>query len=461
MNTSEFLSYLSGLDIRLRAEGDRLRCNAPKGALTQEIRDELTERKAEILSFLSKLDHTISTSSIPPISAIERNGDLPLSLNQKRLWFLDQLEPGNWAYNIPMVYRITGTLDIVSLEQSLRAIIHRHEILRTTFPANDGQPIQVISEETDFTLPVIDLRELTKREIETEFQRQVFEEGHAPFDLMHGPLLRCKILQIEEKEYIFLLTVHHIVFDVWSFGVFRRELILLYNAFSQGKPSPLSKLRIQYADFASWQQQWLKDEILKSQLAYWEKQLDGLPDLLKLSTDHPRPAVQTFRGAYQGIILPPDLYKSLETLSRQEGVTLFMTLLAAFKVLLYRYTGQTDIAVGSPVANRNREELEGLIGFFVNTLILRTQLSGDITFRDLLSRIRKMALEAYDHQYLPFEMLVEHLQPQRNMSHTPLFQVMFALQKPQKQDNELAGLVLTPIKIDYGIAKFDLTLYLT
>jgi amino acid adenylation domain-containing protein len=304
----------------------------------------------------------------------------------------------------------------------------------------------------------VDLRNLPEPEREAEAQQLATEEARRPFDLAQGPLLRAILLRLDKEEHVLLLTMHHIVSDGWSMGILFRELSALYGAFSVGKPSPLPELPIQYADFAVWQRQWLQGEVLEAQLAYWRKQLDGAPSMLELPTDRPRPAVQTSRGARQSLALSRDLTEALKVLSRQEGVTLFMTLLAAFKTLLYRYAGRDDIIVVSPIANRNRVEIEGLIGFFVNTLVLHTDLSGNPSFRELLGRVREVALGAYAHQDLPFEKLVEELQPERDLSHTPLFQVWFVLQNTPRQALKLPGLTVNPLKALTETAKFDLTL---
>ena len=397
----------------------------------------------------------------PPIEPIPRDRELPLSFAQQRLWFLDQLAPGNLFYNIPMAVRLTGRLDVEALERSLNEILRRHEVLRTTFRAEGGKPVQVIAPELRLTLPVEDLSHLPEAEREAEAQRRVQEEAQRPFDLTQGPLLRVRLLKLGEEEHIATVTMHHIISDAWSMEVFLRELAILYEAFSQGRPSPLPDLPIQYADFAHWQREWLQGEVLERQLAYWKEQLKDQPLMLDLPTDRPRPAIQSWPGATKRFALPLELSKKLRALSREEGVTLFMTLLAAFQTLLYRYTGQTDISVGTPIANRNRAEIEGLIGFFVNTLVMRTDLSGDPSFREVLKRVREVTLGAYTHQDLPFEMLVEALQPERDLSHTPLFQVMFVLNNAPEKALELSGLHLSPLDVDRGTATFDLTLSLT
>ncbi|MGC0779176.1 MAG: amino acid adenylation domain-containing protein, partial [Candidatus Acidiferrum sp.] len=394
----------------------------------------------------------------PPILPVPRNGDLTLSFGQQRLWFFDQLEPGLSAYNIPAAVRLKGPLNLAALERSLNEIVQRHESLRTTFGKVEGRPTQVIAPTLTVKLPVVDLRNLPASQRDIEVRRLVTAEAQRPFDLSTGPLIRGTVLRLADEEHVGLLTMHHIVSDGWSTGILVRELATLYVAFCAGGSSPLPALPIQYADFAQWQRQWLQGEVLETQIAYWKERLAGAPALIDLPTDLPRPAVQTFRGAHQTLVLPKSLKDGFKALGRQEGVTLFMAMLAAFKVLLYRYTSQDDLIVGTPIANRNRVETEGLIGFFVNALVLRTDLSGNPSFRELLRRVRQVCLGAYSHQDLPFDRLVEELHLQRDLSRNPLFQVMFALQNAPLRPLELPGLTLSPVEGDSETAHFDLTL---
>ncbi|MDF5714253.1 MAG: amino acid adenylation domain-containing protein, partial [Rhizonema sp. NSF051] len=382
----------------------------------------------------------------------------PLSFAQKRLWFLDQLQPGQSLYNEPYAFHLNGSLNVSALMQSLKEIVRRHEILRTNFTMVDGQPFQVIASTLALALPIVDIQLLPKDEQEAEVRHLVTNEQARPFDLANDPLVRATLLQLDEAQHVLLFTMHHIVCDQWSFGVIIREIVALYEAFSMGKPSPLPKLPIQYADFAVWQRQWLQGQVQEAQLSYWKQQLSSTPTILELPTDHPRPAVQTNRGAKQSLVLSKLLTEALKTISQQEKVTLFMTLLAAFQTLLYRYSGQDDIVVGTTICGRNRAEIEGLIGFFVNTLVMRTDLSGTPSFREILNRVREVALGAYANQDLPFEQLVEKLQPERNLSYTPLFQVMFQLQNTPTTTLELPSLTLSPLEFDKETAKFDLTL---
>ncbi len=382
----------------------------------------------------------------------------PTSFGQQRLWFLHQWEPGTPLYNISRSFKLTGRPDIGALEQSVNELVRRHESLRTSFSVVDGQPVQVITPSLTITLPIVDLSSIPDAERESAALRLATEEARRPFDLSRGPLLRVTLLRLAEREHCLLLTLHHIVSDGWSLGVLFRELSALYEGFSTGKPSPLVELPLQYSDFAVWQRQWLAGEVLERQLAYWKNQLADVSNVLDLPTDRPRPPVQTYRGTRQNLELSQDLTIKLKALSLREGVTLYVTLLAAFQTLLYRYTQRDDILVGSPIAGRNRIEIEGLIGFFVNTLVLRTDLSGDPSFRELLGRVREVALDAYAHQDLPFEKLVEELHPQRNLSHSPLFQVMFAFQNVPMTELSLTGLTVNSLNADRDTATFDLSL---
>ncbi|HKV12552.1 MAG TPA: amino acid adenylation domain-containing protein, partial [Thermoanaerobaculia bacterium] len=384
---------------------------------------------------------------LPRIEPAPRSGPLPLSFSQRRLWFLDRLEPGSALYNIPAPLRIEGALDAGRLARALGEVIRRHESLRTTFPAIDGDPRQVVAEPADAVLPVIDLRGLPE-----EVRRQVEAEARRPFDLAAGPLLRTTLLRTGEEEHVLLLTLHHIVADAWSLDVLLRELFALYEGASL--PEPV----LQIADVAVWQQRWLSGEALEERLAFWRERLEPAPEPLPLPADHPRPAVPTHRGALLSRPLSPELSAGLRALGRREGVTPFMLALAALDTLLLRYTGQEDLAVGTAVANRNRAETEGLIGFFVNTLVLRASLAGDPPFRSLLKTVRETALAASAHQDLPFDLLVEELRPERHLSRTPFFQVMLNVYAARHESVQPRGLRISALGVDTGTAKFDLTL---
>ncbi|MCP4659506.1 MAG: AMP-binding protein, partial [bacterium] len=398
---------------------------------------------------------------LPPLARRPRDGEpLPLSFAQQRLWFFDQYVPGSPLYNLPSAVRTSGRIEVAVLARSLNEIVRRHEALRTTFADVGGQAVQVIAPALDLELPLVDLRGLLPEARESEARRLAAAEAARPFDLARGPLLRVRAASLTAEQHLVLLTMHHIVSDGWSMGVLIRELEALYAAFSAGRPSPLAEIGIQYADHAVWQRQWLSSAVLEEELGYWRVELAGI-SRLELPTDRPRPAAQSFRGSGRTFALSAELSKALVRLSREHGVTLFMTLLAGFKVLLARSTGQDDVAVGSPIAGRNHREIEELIGFFVNTLVLRTDLSGNPSFSELLGRVRRGALDAYAHQDVPFEHLVEELEPERDLSSTPLFQVMVALQNAPQGTLELPGLTLSPAAEEGGkTAKFDLTLSL-
>jgi amino acid adenylation domain-containing protein len=400
----------------------------------------------------------------PPIKRRHTIANAPLSFAQQRLWFLSQLEADNTAYNMPAAFRLNGVLDIEALEESLSHIIERHEILRTIFVTEDGEPVQVVLPAQSVCIPWIDLSTLAESKREAEALRLATAEAQKPFNLSAGPLIRFTLLRLDDEEHLLLFTVHHIIFDGWSIGVLVKELTAFYGnerAATAGRPYSSihgAELAVQYADFATWQREWLQGEVMDQQLAYWRKQLEDAPEALNLPTDRPRPAVLSTNGASQSFELPADLVASLKTLANEERATLFMVLLATFQVLLSRYSGQTDVMVGTAVANRNRAEIEGLIGFFVNMLVMRGDLSGDPTFEEYLARIRETALAAYAHQDLPFETIVESLQVGRSLNGTPLFQTTFVLQNEPAAELELAGLKLTRLPIDAGRAQFDLSL---
>jgi len=395
-----------------------------------------------------------------PINPAGRERPLPLSYAQQRLWFIDQLEPGSPFYNIPSAVRLRGSLDIAALEQSLNEIVRRHETLRSSFASIDGQPMQVIAPVRRLKVELADLEHVPVAERQAEGHRLAVEETLRPFDLANDALLRASLVRLSEQEHIVLLTMHHIVSDGWSMGLLIKEVAACYEAFSTGKPALLPPLPIQYGDFAVWQREWLQGENFDQLLSYWRKQLDGLP-MLRLPTDHERAAVRSLRGAYQVSEPPAELSAALNAFSQRESVTIFMTLLAAFNTLLYRYTGQLDIVVGTDVANRNRVETEGLIGIFVNHLVLRTDLSGQPTFLELLRRVRDMSLGSFAHQDMPFDMLVKALKPKRDLSHTPLFQILFVVQNAPMPSLELSDLSLSMIEADNGTTKFDLALFVT
>lgn len=416
---------------------------------------ELVLKKLREQKLLSKPDPKSQPFSIEPIS---RDRPIPLSFAQARLWFLDRLEGESAAYNMPAAIELKGSLDVASLEKALQEIVRRHEVLRTTFKKINDSPVQIIDPSATLSLPIIDLQSIPTTDRSEKLQQLAAEDTQKPFNLTDGPLLRVSLLKLATDVHVLLLNMHHIISDGWSLGIFIHELSTLYQAFCDRRPSPLPNLPIQYADFASWQRQWLSGEVLQKQLDYWQKQLAGIPPILELPIDRPRPPIQTSRGNRLFCRIEPNLTQKLKNLSKKSESTLFMLLLAAFSILLSRYSRQKDIVVGSPIANRNRSEIEGIIGFFVNTLVLRADLEGNPSFWELLKQIRKTSLDAYANQDVPFEQLVEALRPERNLSHTPLFQVMFSLENAPMSKLELPGLTIELLETQNLTAKFDLSL---
>ena len=414
------------------------------------------EGQGGAVTSLSPEGEQVAAGAIVPVP---RTGDLPLSYAQQRLWFLDQLEPGSPLYNNPAAIRLRGRVNIEAFTESLNLVVARHEVLRTVFAGQGGRPIQQILPSMPVTVPIVDLSGLPEEKREAEMRRLAAEEAIHSFDLSQGPLLRMTLMREAEDSHVALLTMHHIASDGWSVGVLIGELAEAYRAIARGQSPQLPFLPIQYADFAKWQREWLEKGARDEQIAYWKRRLPNPSLVLELPTDRPRPPVQTFRGATQWGTLPRSVRGELESLARGEGVTLFMVLLAAFQTLLHRYTGQTEIRIGSPVAGRRWAETEGLIGCFINPLVMCANLDGRPTFRDLLRQVRETTLEAYAHQDLPFEMLVEALQPERNLSHSPFFQVMLVLQNAPSRKLELPGLRIEELKLDRGTEKFDLTLF--
>ena len=401
-----------------------------------------------------------SRTNLAPIQAVARQGEFPLSSAQERLWFFDQLLPGNPSYNIVEAVRLRGPLDERALEAAFEEMVRRHETLRTTFKLSGEAPVQVVAASLPVAWRVEELSALPEQERGEAVQKRSIEEGLHPFDLSSGPLLRVLLLKLGADDHALIWTVHHIVSDGWSHGVFLRELTRLYEAYAAGNPSPLAPMVIQYADYAQWQRQWLGSEEFQRQMSFWKEQLGAGVPALELPTDRPRPAMQSFRGAAHTFTIPRKLTDALKALSACEGATLFMTTLTVFQALLSRYAGQDEIVVGTPVANRQRAELEGLIGFMANTLVLRGDVSGDPVFCEALQRVRTTALRAFENQDLPFEKLVEVLNPERDLSHQPLFQVMFVLQNAPAEALRLGDLTLEPLSVDTGMAMFDLTLCL-
>jgi acyl carrier protein len=428
--------------------------------IKEELGTDVSLRRFFELPTIAGLAEAIPGQRMPkaaPLKPVPRDRPLPLSFAQQRLWFLDQLMPDSPLFNVPVAARIAGSLSVPAAKRSLSEIVRRHETLRTTF-AMDSEPVQVIAPfRTSVALPVIDLGALSEASREPEAIRLAREDASRPFDLSRGPLVRVRLLRLGARDHMVSLTMHHIVSDGWSAGILLRELETLYSAFSEGKPSPLPELPIQYADFAHWERQWLSGELAEKQLTYWRKQLAHLP-ALKLPTDFPRPAQRSLRGATQANYLPADLSATLQAFSGQQGITLFMLFLAAFQTLLARETGARDIVLGTDVANRSRTEVEGLIGFFTNQLVLRTDLSGDPTFEEILRRVREVTLDAYAHQELPFNMLVEELAPKRDSGQVPLFQIKIEFQHVETPETPPEGLSFTPLGLTPGVSRDELHL---
>ncbi len=398
------------------------------------------------------------TLEVPPLRPYARSGPSRLSFSQERMWFIHQLAPDSAAYNISNSARFEGELDTKILEQAFNIIIDRHEILRTTFDIVDGEPRQIIAPSKPISMPIRDLSSLGEVEKNSEVKRIIAAAAQEPFDLVNGPVMRAFLIRLSPDDHVLFTSVHHIASDQWSGGVFSRELVAIYNALCTNSPIPLADLSLQYADYSLWQRDWLKDDVLQAKLAFWKKQLDGI-SVLDLPTDFPRPAIQTYHGTFEEIPIPASIIAAIRSLCRQEQITPFMFYLAIFKILLLRYTGQQDIAVGAPIANRNWFETENLIGTFVNTVVLRTQFTDNPTFKEFLHYVRELSLDAFNHQDFPFEKLVEELQPERDMSHSPLVQVLFnVLNAPQTLPQFHKNLSLLPLKVERRTAQFDLAL---
>lgn len=449
----EFLFELTKQDIKVWVDDGRLRLNAPKGAITPDIQAELQERKPEILQFL--YGNELASGDTEPILPAPRQADLPLSFSQQRLWFLDQLEGGGPAYNIPIALKLTGMLQVETLDNCLTEVVQRHEILRTTFPTAGGVPAQKIAGTRNAPLQVTDLRPLPAEVRVAKVQAIADEEATRPFDLANGPLWRVTLLKLAEEEHVLLLTMHHIISDGWSMGIFVREITALYKAHQQQTTAVLPPLPIQYADFAYWHRQWLTGDVLSTQINYWKQKLAGAPPVLELPTDKPRPPVQTFAGDICHFELGPALTQAAKALGQETQTTLLMFMLAAYAILLSRYSNQTDIVIGTPIANRSRRETHSLIGFFLNTLALRFNLSGNPSVKELLQRVRQTFYEAQTYQDLPFERLVQELQPERTASYMPLFQVMFVWQNATTQELTLPGINISFMETVNSATKFD------
>ncbi len=436
----------------------RIRLEQPLCSFARRVAKDLGYELPENAAGAPSAEPQRPAAALPALVPTPREGNLPLSFAQQRLWFLEQFQPGNPMYNIPLTLRLHGELDVPALEQALNEIVRRHESLRTTFADQAGEPVQRIADKLTIPLQLTDLQAIPAAEREAEALRRGHQAVRAPFDFRNGPLIRFELLRLAPQDHLLLMPMHHIISDGWSLGIITRELGVLYNAFRHGQSSPLPDLNLHYVDYAIWQRQWLSGENLAQQVEYWRTALGDKPTPLQLPTDRPRPAIMTANGRRHYFAWPAELAEQVRAFSREQQVTPFMTLLAAFKVLLQRYTGSPDIVVGSPTANRNHPGLEGIVGFFVNNLVLRTNLGGDPSFVEIVQRVREVTLSAYQHQDVPFEKLVEVLQVERDPSRSPLFQVMFVLQNMELELPEMDGLRVSAAPIDSGTAKFDLRL---
>jgi NRPS condensation-like uncharacterized protein len=449
------LSDLQERQIQLRVENDRLRYAAPPGAITEDILSRMRAQKAELIELFSQL----ASSQHQGIETVVNRQNVPLSFTQYRLWFLHQLGDHQSTYHMPSAVRLRGPLNVAALHRALNTIVERHEALRTVFKTVDGQPVQIIQTPVDLPLEPVDLSHLSGEAQTSALAAQIHTETHRPFDLTADLMLRVALWRLDDDDHVLLRVFHHMAADGWSVGIFNRELASLYRAYQANKPPALNPLPIQYADFAVWQRQRLTGEMLAQQLAYWQRQLEGIPPELPLPYDRLRPPQASTQGASHHFHLSAELTQGLKQISRDSGVTLFMVLLAAFKVFLYRYTQQSDLAIGTSIAHRNRLDLEPLIGFFTKTLVLRTQLSGDQSFLQVLSAVKEVVLDGFSHQDIPFEKLVEELETSRDLSRNPLFQVLMNFQENTDAYLQLEGLEVEAFPISREVSKLDLELY--
>ncbi|MEO8673905.1 MAG: condensation domain-containing protein, partial [Tahibacter sp.] len=447
------IAELRSHDIKLHLDEGKLKVSAPKGAMSDELLNRVRAEKAAITAFLLEMRDAVHAANEEKAAIQRRAPGVPAvaSFAQQRLWFIDQLDGPSAVYNMPVALRIRGMLKRAALIDSVNAILARHDVLRTTFVESelDGALLQVVADVAFVEIPisVVDPGEVAGR---------VLAHARRPFDLRRGPLTRVELLQVATDDHVLLVNMHHIASDGWSMGLFVHEFAANYNAFALDRSAELQPLALQYADFAHWQREWLQGPELSRQIDYWKNALASVTPLLELPTDKARPALRGYHGATSDFALGVPLSDALERFAKRQGASLFMTLLAVFHALMARYSGQNDIAVGSPIANRSRSELEGLIGFFANTLVLRARIAAGMSFRQLLNQVRDTTLAAYEHQDLPFEQLVEIIKPQRSMRYTPLFQVMFAVQNNAADIPALAGLNVEPILTEGHVAKFDL-----
>ncbi len=425
MTSAELLLELKRLNIKLELDGENLRINAPKGFLTENLKHQLKQNKAQLIELLQS-SREADIQALPPLSTVERKTELPLSFSQQRFWFLDQFAPGLAAYNIPLGFRIKGVLNITALRDAFNGMIARHEILRTNFVVADSDAIQRIH--TDLSMEVVLIPLTDSSDTESELQKSLQAFAGKPFDLKHDPLIRANLYQTGAEEYYLAVCFHHIIFDGGSIAIFFSELLAMYNALTEGQAESLEALPLQYADFSVWQKQWSEGPIIERQLEYWKDQLSDLAGPIELPLDKVRPKFQDFAGATEQFEVSAEQVAELIELSRSEDVSLFMLLLTALKIVLYKYSETVDLCVGTPIANRSQEALQKLIGCFANTLVLRTKLDASASVRTLLSSIKSTCLDAYSNQDLPFERLVEEINPDRDTSRSPLFQVLLTYQ---------------------------------
>ncbi|MCX7748502.1 MAG: amino acid adenylation domain-containing protein [Clostridia bacterium] len=457
----EFLSQLRELGVKLWLEGDSLRYQAPKGAVSKELLGEISMKKEDIITFLKAANMNLQANKEPILKLPQNSGhEFPLSFSQQSMWFFDQFTKGNPVFNISNAVRMSGTLNRAGIIKSLNWLVERHKTLRTTFKNVNGSPVQIINAAAAVELHEVDLRHIPEDKLEAELEIILRKEARHIFDLEKGPLFKFCLFILGDHDYVFSMTIHHIVSDAWSNAIFVGEFFKLYEEFLKGENPELPELIIDYVDYSSWERNRLKGDTLEGLLDYWRKQLAN-PTTLQLPTDYARPRTQTYEGGFQPMTVPLYLSEKLKAIALSEGASLFMLVLAAFQTLMYRYSGQTDIFMGTVVANRNRKEVENLVGFFMNTLVLRTHFEGDPSFLEILRQVKKMTLDAYTYQELPFDKLLEELKPERDVSRTPLFQVMFILHNTQKVELELPGLKMKQIDVESNMAPFDLRLQLT
>jgi len=456
MSIEQFISSLSAKNIRIWIDGEKLRCDAPKAELTPQLRSELVERKGEIIHFLKGLHQ----GEERVVTKVNRSQDLELSFAQERLWFLDQLVPGNVAYNNSVAWCLNGEIDSIALKKSLQSLVDRHETLRTTFELKENRPIQKIHTNVTLSFKEVDLSKENRMRQEELVNSMVINEARTPMNLKNGPLFRGMLIKLQPYEHILMLNPHHIISDGWSWSVLFKELEAMYLSEVEGKTAALEPLEIQYADFAMWQKEYLKGDVLEQHLSYWKDKLFGAPALLGLPCDFPRPKLQTYNGKRKYIQIPKAYTQQLKEISIEKNVSLYMILLTFANLLFYAYTGSEDLCIGTPVASRNQKECESIFGFFVNTLVLRNQIHQDMTFDELLIEVRETCLEAFEHQEIPFEKLVEELNVDRNTSYSPVVQTMFVLQDVKEADFKIKGIEVEPYVFDRKTSRFELEIYL-